>query len=127
MIDKSALSILIVDDSKNFAEVLTESLRKLGFTRVAHAASANEAVKALSIQSFNLLFVDVVMPDINGIELTRSIRKTHKDLRIITMSSLAQEKIILEAISSGANDFVQKPIPEHILGAVLEKSLGIME
>lgn len=121
MSDKAFVSILIIDDSQSFADSLTAQLNKLGYERVTHAINAAEAIDTINNQVFNIVFVDVVMPDTNGIELTSSIRAAHKAIKIITMSSLAQEKIIIDSITSGADDFIQKPIPEHILESIMNK------
>lgn len=114
-------SVLIVDDSKSFAEALTQSLTNIGFEKISHAISAREALDQMNRQNFDLLFIDIVMPDTNGIELTRIIRESNKAIKIINMSSLAQEKLILESITAGANDFIQKPVAEHILNNIVVK------
>lgn len=117
------ISILIIDDSVSFADVLTQQLNKFGYERITHANSASEAIDTLNSQSFDLVFVDIVMPETNGIELTETIRAVHKKLKIVTMSSLAQEKIIIDSISAGANDFIQKPMSDHILESILDRMI----
>ena len=123
MSDKAFFSILVIDDSQSFADSLMAQLNKLGFNRATHAANAREAIETLNSQSFDIVFIDVVMPDTNGIELTATIRSAHKTIKIINMSSLAQEKVIIDSITAGADDFIQKPIPEHILESIMNKMM----
>jgi two-component system chemotaxis response regulator CheY len=75
----------------------------------------------LKERSAHVAIIDIVMPEVSGIELAESLNGIFKDLNIIMISSLAQENIIIDAISAGASDFIQKPFDKDILLNSVEK------
>lgn len=122
------LKILIVDDSdfnrKNMMEILTFE----GFNVVGQAASAEEAIQIAHTTKPNLIFVDIVMPEISGLELTKHLQeKTQGEKFIIMMSSLNIESMVIESISNGASDFLQKPFDREDLIKAVEKVERIVE
>ncbi|WP_372655163.1 response regulator [Halobacteriovorax sp.] len=114
------LKIVVVDDSDFSRNSLIEILEKNGFTVVGQASSANEAVPLLGTGA-NLFLIDIVMPEVSGIELSKIISENSKDAKIIMMSSLNMESIIIESISNGAVDFLTKPFGEKDLIRSIEK------
>ena len=114
------LKIVVVDDSDFSRNSLIEILEKNGFNVVGQAGSANEAVPLLSTGA-NLFLIDIVMPEVSGIELSKIISENAKDAKIIMMSSLNMESIIIESISNGAVDFLTKPFGEKDLVRSIEK------
>ena len=122
------LKILIVDDSdfnrKNMMEILTFE----GFNVVGQAASAEEAIQIAHSTKPNLIFVDIVMPEISGLELTKHLQeKTQGEKFIIMMSSLNIESMVIESISNGASDFLQKPFDREDLIKAVEKVERLVE
>jgi len=108
------LKIVVVDDSDFSRNSLIEILERNGFNIVGQAASANEAIPLLSTGA-NLFLIDIVMPDVSGVELAKILSENSKDAKIIMMSSLNMESIIIESISNGAVDFLPKPFGEKDL------------
>ena len=122
------LKILIVDDSefnrRSMADILTEE----GFNVVGLAASAEEAIQIAHNSKANLIFIDIVMPEISGLELTKFFKEKSSDDRfIIMMSSLNIESIVIESISNGAIDFLQKPFESDDLLKAVEKIERLVE
>lgn len=122
------LKILIVDDSefnrKNMAEILTSE----GFNVVGLAGSAEDAIQMAHTSKANLIFIDVVMPDISGLELTKHFQEKQAGERfLIMMSSLNIESIVIESISNGAIDFLQKPFERDDLIKAVEKIERLVE
>ena len=116
------LKILIVDDSsfnrKSMAEILTSE----GFNVIGTAGSAEDAIQIAHSSKANLIFIDIVMPDISGLELTKHFQEKQAGERfIIMMSSLNIESIVIESISNGAIDFLQKPFEAEDLIKAVEK------
>ena len=111
----SDISVMIVDDSDFSRKILSEFISKAGFNIVGEANSASEAIKIASDRKVDMAIIDVVMPDTSGIELTELLVKSLRKLKVIMVSSLAQENIIINSISAGAVDFLQKPIKEDVL------------
>lgn len=122
------LKILIVDDSdfnrKNMVEILTNE----GFNVVGDAKSAEDAIQAAHASRPNLIFIDIVMPEISGLELSKHFQEKGASERfIIMMSSLNIESMVIEAISNGAIDFLQKPFSAGDLIKCVEKIEKLVE
>jgi len=112
---KDGAKILIVDDSDFSRKVISSYFDKSPHQVIAEVASAEAAIKILSEKQCDIAIVDVVMPEIGGIELTESISKSFNKIAVIIISSLAQESIIMRSISAGAQDYIQKPFSEATL------------
>lgn len=115
--------ILIVDDSDfsrlNMSKMLTEAKYNI----IGEAANAKEAKAILSDRKAHLAILDVVMPEVSGIELAQHISDNYKDTAIMMVSSLAGESIIIDSISAGASDYLQKPFKKENFLASVEKIL----
>lgn len=115
MTSKNGAKILIVDDSDFSRKVISSYFDNSPHQVIAEVASAEDAMKILSEKQCNIAIIDVVMPEIGGIELTESLSKSFRKLSVIVISSLAQESIVMRSISAGAQDFIQKPFTEATL------------
>ncbi len=102
--------ILVVDDSKFFADHVSTVLRNQNYT-VFTCLHSTEVYAFLKNNSVNLLLTDLEMPEMNGIELLRQIRKDDEmlDLPIIGISGTTNQDLISKLLKSGANDFLAKP------------------
>lgn len=118
--EKKELYIAVVDDSDFTRKGIIETLEANNFKVVGEANSAEKAVGLIRHSPApNLFIVDVVMPEKGGMELSELIQGELKDCAIIMMSSLKMEDIIIQAISKGANDYLQKPFsPKTLLQSV---------
>lgn len=112
--------IVIVDDSEFTRQSISDILTDEGFDVVGQASSAEAAVK-LSGGEVNIYIIDVVMPQISGFEVASLLTEKNPDLKIIMMSSLRTESIIVESISNGAVDFIQKPFSRETLVQSVKK------
>ena len=110
--------ILIVDDEPDMCWALEHLLNKQGFV-TQKALSAREALKLTGLHRFSCAFLDAKLPDMDGLELARRIRKSAPDTRIIMVSGYfyRDDVSIQEAISQGLIvDFISKPfLQEEIL------------
>ncbi len=102
-------SILVVDDEKNILSTLSRALRVEDFS-VEVAGSAQIALDKLQKAVYDLLLLDVQMPEIDGIELLRRVREQGNDVPVIVMSGHGSIETAVEATRLGAHDFVEKPI-----------------
>jgi DNA-binding NarL/FixJ family response regulator len=118
------ISIIVVDDSDFTRKNIIKFLRAKNFNVTADFNHAKPALDYLAANNTNIALIDVVMPDVSGIELTQKIATNINRTKVILMSSLSQERIILEAIAAGAQDFLPKPISEQHLEDTI---LRIME
>lgn len=122
------LKILIVDDSNFNRKAMLDILTEEGFNVVGTAGSAEEAIQIAHTAKPNLIFIDIVMPDISGLELTKHFQeKSPGEKFIIMMSSLNIESMVIESISNGAIDFLQKPFDRGDLIKAVEKIERLVE
>lgn len=118
---KSRLKVAIVDDSEHSRKGISSILESEGYDVVGTYSNGNDAIKDFQIIGANLFIIDVVMPDISGIEVAKVISDKNRNAYIIMMSSLDSEHIVIEAISNGATDFIQKPFEKDVLLKSVEK------
>lgn len=117
--DYSKYRILLVDDSDFSRGKLRTLLSQNGFNVVGEASNGGEAIKLVKEKKPHLVLVDVVMPEISGIELTEKIMTSFSNIGVIVVSSLTQEQVVMQAIAAGASDFIPKPIePNQLLESV---------
>jgi two-component system chemotaxis response regulator CheY len=107
------LKVLIVDDAMFMRNMLKEIFSKAGHEVVGEAADGVEAVEKYRELKPDLVTMDIVMPLRSGIEALHEIVGEHPDARVIMCSALGQESLVLEAVQSGARDFVVKPFKEE--------------
>ncbi|HSQ35450.1 MAG TPA: diguanylate cyclase [Candidatus Binatia bacterium] len=101
--------ILIVEDDATARESLEEYLRLSGFT-VQAVGNAPEALKTLKKTDCDLVITDLVMPDMDGISMTKAIRELGKDIPVLVVTGYASIEYAVEAIKAGATDFITKPL-----------------
>ncbi len=119
--------ILIVDDSDFSRSNISQMLDNPRYNIIGEAANAKEAINILKDRTAHLAIIDVVMPDVSGIELADYITDNFDDTAIIMISSLAQESIVIDSISAGASDYIQKPFKQEDLLTSVEKILSTFE
>ncbi len=111
--------ILIVDDTAFMRMTLKNVLQKNGYEIVGEAENGQQAVEKYMQETPDLVTMDITMPVMDGIAAIKEIMKTNADAKIIVVSAMGQKSLVIEALSSGAKDFIVKPFqPERILDAV---------
>lgn len=115
--------ILIVDDSEFSRMNMSKILSDAKYNIIGEAANAKEAKTILQDRKAHLAILDVVMPEVSGIELAQHISDNYKDTAIMMVSSLAGESIIIDSISAGASDYLQKPFKKEDFLSSVEKIL----
>ena len=123
----SKLRVLVVDDSDFSRNNIATMLEGTRYNVIGEAANASEAINILKDRKAHIAIVDVVMPDVSGIELADQLTDMFNSINIVMISSLAQENIIMDAISAGASDFLQKPFDKEILLSSLGKIASTSE
>ncbi len=117
-------TVLICDDAIFMRTVLGDILREAGFDVVGEAETGTEAVAKYRELQPDLVTMDIVMPDMGGIDAVREIIKEHPKARIVMCSAMGQQALVVEAIQAGARDFIVKPFqPARVLEAV-QRVLG---
>ncbi|MFL5520195.1 MAG: response regulator, partial [Gemmatimonadales bacterium] len=112
-------TVLVCDDAIFMRTMITDILNQAGYDIVGEAESGSQAVQRYRDLKPDLVTMDIVMPDMGGIEAVREICKTHPDAKILMCSAMGQQALVVEAIQAGAKDFVVKPFqPSRVLEAV---------
>ena len=113
--DEQAKKILVVEDDPLAREALEEFLQMNEFT-VRAVASAAAALRILKKSNFDLVLTDLVMPEMDGISMTRAIRDMGKDIPVLVITGFASIEYAVEAIKAGATDFITKPLKlDHVV------------
>ncbi len=124
-----SIKVLVVDDSAVVCQKMSDLLSRYRLN-VLSATSAKEALEILDNNSdIKLVYIDYIMPDMNGLELTREIRKkfSKKDLSIIAISGEINKKIISKFLKYGANDFIYKGFTQEEFFSRINLNLEILE
>ncbi len=117
-------TVLVVDDAIFMRTMIGDILKQAGFEVVGEAASGVEAVEKYKELKPDLVTMDIVMPDMGGIDAVREIIKEDPEARILMCSAMGQQGLVVEAIQAGARDFVVKPFqPSRVIEAV-QRLLG---
>jgi two-component system chemotaxis response regulator CheY len=111
--------VLVCDDAIFMRTMISDILSQAGFEVVGEAESGLQAVEKYRELKPDLVTMDIVMPDMGGIEAVREICKNDPEAKILMCSAMGQQALVVEAIQAGAKDFVVKPFqPSRVLEAV---------
>ena len=116
----NTLEILVVDDDHDFAESLAEVLEHKGH-RVTIANSGEEAIEIFKNHEFELIFMDVKLPGMNGVESLLAIRAIQPTARCYMMAAYSIEQLLQQAVKNGALGILDKPLNLPQLFDLLEK------
>lgn len=111
---------LIVDDALFMRATIGNMLTQWGFEIVGEASNGKEAVKLYKELQPDLVTMDLTMPVMSGLEAVKQIIPEYPDAKIIMITAMGQQRIIVEAIESGAKDFITKPFTPDKLKAVVD-------
>jgi len=117
--EPNTVEILVVDDSKVMREMIVACLRGEPGLSFTHAASGLEAIERLSLGGFDVVFLDLNMPDIGGYEVLEFVRgqDTMRDIPIIVVTTRGDDGSRERALGAGASRFMTKPFePAQIVG-----------
>jgi two-component system chemotaxis response regulator CheY len=110
---------LVCDDSVFMRTMVSDILRHAGFEIVGEAETGTQAVAKYRELKPDLVTMDIVMPEMSGIDAVRAITQEDKHAKIVMCSALGLQALVVEAIQAGAKDFVLKPFqPARVLEAV---------
>ena len=117
-------TVLICDDAIFMRTMVGDILTQAGFEIVGEAETGVQAVEKYQQLKPDLVTMDIVMPDMGGIDAVREICKGDPNAKILMCSAMGQQALVVEAIQAGAKDFIVKPFqPGRVLEAV-QRVLG---
>jgi len=120
-IQAAMTAILVVDDSKVMRDMVVACLRAISGTQFVHASSGLEAIEQLSLSPFDLMVLDLNMPDITGIEVLEFMRNqdTLRALPVLIVTTRGDDQSREQVLQAGASSFLAKPFtPDAIIAEV---------
>ena len=106
--------VLIVDDEKDFLDIMAERLRARG-VEVSTTISAENALKMVLKETYDVVIMDLMMPEMDGFKALKLFKETRPDLPIILLTANVPEEKCIEAIKLGAMDVIEKPADLNLL------------
>ncbi|HUM82742.1 MAG TPA: response regulator [Lachnospiraceae bacterium] len=116
--------ILIADDAAFMRKLIRSTLLTAGYTNVIEACNGLEAVKLFASENPDLVLLDVTMPELDGLEALKRIVAISPEAKVIMCSAIGQDGMIMDAIRSGASEFIVKPFKKEQLIDVVTNLLG---
>jgi DNA-binding NtrC family response regulator len=113
--------VLLVDDEQDFLDSLAERMRARGMD-VSTTTSAEEAIKKAETGSYDAIVLDLMMPEMDGIEVLQAIKQKRPDVGVILLTGYASLDKGIEAMKLGAMDFVEKPADLKVLSAKIKEA-----
>lgn len=120
-----AARILIVDDATFMRMVFRRILEAAGFEILGEAANGKEAVEMYEQLEPDLVTLDMVMPGMGGMEALQAIRAKDPQAKVVIVSAVDQRENLLEAIRSGATEYIVKPFNEQQVLKAANRALGL--
>ena len=111
--------IMMVDDAAFMRKVIKDALSKAGYTDLHEAVDGADAFEKYKELKPDLVLMDITMPNMDGLEALKAIRASDPNANVVMCSAMGQETMVIDAIRSGAKDFIVKPFkPERVLKTV---------
>ena len=115
--------IMLVDDAAFMRMKCAKLLSANGY-EVVEASTGAEAVEAYATSRPDAVLMDITMPDMDGLQALKEIKKIDPDARITMVTVMGQQSIVMEALKAGARDFVVKPFDSERVLAAVTKMVG---
>jgi two-component system response regulator HydG len=115
------LKVLVIDDNRSHAEVMAETLERVGYDCVV-AGSGSAGARQLEQGEFDVVLTDLKMPDVDGLTILRKARETQPDAEVVMITGHGDIKTAVEAIKQGAANYLTKPVDRDELRAIVERA-----
>ncbi|HOJ09613.1 MAG TPA: response regulator [Clostridiales bacterium] len=116
--------ILVVDDAAFMRMMIKDILTKAGFEIAGEAENGLRAVEKYKDLAPDLVIMDITMPEMDGIQAVKEIRKIDSNALIIMCSAMGQQAMVIESIQAGAKDFIVKPFQADRVVEAVKRALG---
>lgn len=120
-------TVLITDDASFMRKTLRNTFQELGFHVVGEAVNGIEAVEKYKQLKPRLVLLDITMPEMNGLEALKEIKRIDSDAMIVMCSAIGQNDTIVKAIQEGAFDFIVKPFNYYQIQEMVGRVVGEIE
>lgn len=119
-----AKKILLVDDAAFMRKMIKDTLSKNGYTELFEAVDGADAVEKYNEIRPDLVIMDITMPNMDGLEALKAIRAKDNGANIVMCSAMGQESMVMDAVRSGAKDFIVKPFKGERIIKTVSSILG---
>ena len=119
-----AQNVLICDDAAFMRMMIKNVLTKGGYNVVGEAENGAKAVEKCKELSPDLVLMDITMPEMDGIQALKEIKKIDGGAKVIMCSAMGQQAMVVESIQAGAKDFIVKPFQEDRVLEAVKKVIG---
>jgi two-component system, chemotaxis family, chemotaxis protein CheY len=121
----SDLRILVVDDSATMRRIVINTLKTIGYTSVVEAGDGKEALAHIYADEIQFIITDWNMPNMNGLELVRSVRAdaSYQNIPILLVTTRGVKEDIMEALQAKVNGYIVKPFTPQVLKEKLDQIL----
>lgn len=118
------IKVLFVDDSSFMRTILKGIILKEPYVLAGEASNGREAVELYGRLKPDLVTMDIVMPEMDGIDAVKAIREIDPAARVIMVSAMGQQSMVIDAIQAGARDFIIKPFQPPRVQEALKRVVG---
>jgi DNA-binding NtrC family response regulator len=115
-------AILVVDDDEVMRQTLSDVLKKKGYA-VSTAETGGQTISSIKEQLFDLVLLDIRLPDMDGLDVLKSVKEIESDLMVIVMTAYSDVQTAVMAMKSGAYDYIDKPFELEELKILIQKAL----
>ncbi len=118
-----SMKILVVDDFSTMRRIIKNILKQIGFANVDEAENGQVALSKIADGNYDFVISDWNMPEMNGMELLKSVRanETTKDLPFLMVTAEAKKENVVEAVKAGVNNYIVKPFTAETLQEKISK------
>lgn len=124
IISGMGLKLVIVDDAPFIREAIRNALNKSDIQLIGEATNGNEAVQMVLKLNPDIVLMDMVMPEKNGIDATKEILDQNPSIKIVACSTIDEKNIMMRALQAGCCEFITKPFEKETLIKTLHKAGG---
>ncbi|HFB68264.1 MAG TPA: response regulator [Calditrichae bacterium] len=119
------MKFMVVDDSPTMRKIVVNALKRLGYNDIVEAEDGKDALAKLHIEQVDFIITDWNMPNMNGLEFTKTIRASQefKDLPILMVTTRGMKEDVLDALQARVNNYVVKPFTPQVLKQKIEQIL----
>ena len=116
--------IMVVDDAAFMRMMIKKDLNENGYDNLIEAQDGAEAVKKYEEEKPDMVFMDITMPNMDGLQALKKIREADPNAKVVMCTAMGQESMVVDAIQSGASDFIVKPFDAKRIAQTVKDILG---
>lgn len=120
-----AINILVVDDAPFIRELIIQIVAKEGWQVVGEAENGKQAVAKAAETNPDIIIMDLIMPEMSGLDATREILLQNPDAKIIACSTVNDQNLIMRALDAGCVNYITKPFEREKIVSIIKSSFAL--